>query len=257
MPFVERNWRGEITGLFARLQPDCATETLPEDDPEVVAFKAKHPVPENFLKPLTEKESQRMAQSHKRLENEHQALRNAIWAFNAAFNELEIALSALLHEMLHIPGGQVAYAIYYSPNGFSARTEIVANVIQQMTMENQRLKDLLPLWSALYKDFRGTRETRNAIAHGMPITLAIRGKNHARLTSPPFDANRVGRHIHQGRVPGLTASDITNGVKKTQWLTKRIDDVNRLFAAFHDDENPTLPEKYHALKTGLRTKDNR
>ena len=257
MPFIQRNWKGEITGVFANAQPDYAEEQLPEDHPEIIAFRAAHPTPPEMLQPLTPAQIRQMEADHVRLRKEHDALRNAIWTFNSTFNELEIALSALLYAALNVPNSQVAYAIYYSPNSFDARAEIVDNVIQQLTAENPRLDELVPLWAKLYKDFRSTRTMRNKIAHGMPITLSIRGKNHARLTSPAFDTNRVGRRIRQGRIPGLTVSDIANGAKKTAWLTNRIDDVNRLLAVFYEDGNPTLPEKYRTLAEGLRTKDNR
>jgi hypothetical protein len=91
----------------------------------------------------------------------------------------------------------------------------------------------------------------------MPITLAIRGKNHARLTSPAFDTNRVGRHIQEGRIPGLTASEIITGAKKARWIAERIDEVNRVFSAFYDEGNPTLPDKIRELTSGLQTKVNR
>jgi uncharacterized protein with HEPN domain len=254
VPFVQRNWKGEVTGVYSGAQPGYAEEELPDDHPDVVEFNAKHPVPPEFLRPLSRDEIRQSEHDRKALDKEHEALRNSIWAFNATFSELEVALSALLYEALHIPKSKVAYAIYHSPNGFDARTEIVDNVIQQLVLENERLKDLQPHWSALYDDFRGTRIMRNRLAHGFPVTLAIRGKNHARLTSPVFDEIRVGRSIREGRIPGLTASDISNGAKKARWLIDRVDDVNRLLAVFHEDGNPTLPEKFAALVAGLQTK---
>ncbi|MEL3890291.1 hypothetical protein V6B08_08445 [Ferrovibrio sp. MS7] len=257
MPFVQRNWKGEVTGLFSLAQAGHAEEELSEDNPEVIAFRQAHPVPPELLRPLTHDERRKINHDHDRLKTEHTQLRNAIWAFNATFNEMELALSALLYSALDIKHSQVAYAIYYSPNGFDARTEIVDNVIKQLINENPRIADLSPLWSKLYEDFRSTRKMRNNIAHGMPVTLTIRGRNHARLCSPVFDQNRVGRHIAKtGQPPGLTASSIMQGAKKARWQVERVDDVNRLFATFHEVGNPTLPQKFAALEEGLRTKDN-
>lgn len=253
MPYVQRNWKGEITGLFAIRQPGYAEEELPDDHPDVVSFNEAHPIPPEMLRPLTPDERRRIQDDHVRITKEHDALRNAIWSFNSAFNELEIALSTLLHEALHVPKSKVAYAVYYSPNSFDARAEIVDNVIKQLIIENGRLEALSPLWASLYDNFRGTRTKRNSIAHGMPITIAIRGKSHVRLTSPVFDANRVGRHITEtGQPPGLTASDIARGAQKARWLVERVDDVNRLLTTFHEDGNPTLPEKFSVLEAGLR-----
>lgn len=38
MPFVQRT-SGEITGIFANLQPGFAEEWLPDDDPAIVAYR--------------------------------------------------------------------------------------------------------------------------------------------------------------------------------------------------------------------------
>jgi len=199
-----------------------------------------------------------MRAEHDHLSKEHGELRSAIWAFNAAFNELELALSGLLHEALHIPRSQLAYAIYFSPSGFDARKEIVNNVIQQLILENPRLCELSPMWDDLFQRFRKVQKTRNDIAHGMPITLSICGKSHVRLTSPPFDQNRVGRHIAKtGQPAGRAASDIAEGARKARWLSERVDDVNRILTTFHEDENPTLPEKLAALAAALPTKERR
>jgi hypothetical protein len=258
MPYVQRD-NGFIMGVFENKQPGNAEEFIPEDDVEIRLFRQRM---ENTFgpppAPLTAEQSRQAARDQETIELEHKALRDAIWRFNSVFNELEIALSALLHAALNMPNSHVAYAIYYSPNGFDARVEIVHNVIQQLATENKSLSDLLPLWTDLHVDLRGTPRTmRNKIAHGMPITLVVRGKQHARLTSPAFDANRVGRHMDKGQIPGLTASDIANGAKKVHWLAERTDDVNRLLSAFHKDGHSTLPEKYRALTEGLRTKGSR
>jgi hypothetical protein len=57
MPFVQRNWKGEITGIFAVAQPDFATEELPDEHPDVLAYRAKNPVPPELLKAPTKEEN--------------------------------------------------------------------------------------------------------------------------------------------------------------------------------------------------------
>jgi hypothetical protein len=44
MPFIQRNWRGEITGVFAARQADN-DEELSETHPDIVEHLSKHPIP--------------------------------------------------------------------------------------------------------------------------------------------------------------------------------------------------------------------
>ena len=256
MPFVQRNRKGEVTGLFLNRQQGGDDEELGDEHPDVIAFRAAHPTPDGMLRPLSEKERRRIEEESERIEREHQDLHKAIWRFNAAFLEVETALSALLYAALHISPchSQIAYAIYYSPSGFEARTAIINNVIEQLAMENTPLKPLRKPWSQIFAEIQTVRAMRNKVAHGMPITLAIRGQRHVRLTSPPFDANRVGRLIGKGSVPGTSASQILEAAKKARWLVNRVDEVNILLTTFHEPGNPRLKEEFTKLSKGLDSK---
>jgi len=48
MPYVSRNTDGVVVGLYTWSQPDYATEFLPSDDPEVVAYE-NPPIELNLL----------------------------------------------------------------------------------------------------------------------------------------------------------------------------------------------------------------
>ena len=259
MPYVQRDLKGKIVGVYANPQPGRAEEFLAEDHPEIIEFREANPVPEEMLKPLSEKDLIRLEQVRKRVEKEHTELRNAIWAFNRWFSELEIALSALLYEAMHAEprSSKIAYAAYYSPDGFHGRIVLVDNVIKQLIFENDALSDLAEQWNLLFKNFSGVQKMRNSLAHGTPITLAIRGRNHVRLTAPAFDVIRVGRPLAStGDPPGLKADDIRNGVLKLRWLAGRVDDVNRVIDAFHQNEPIAFSERLLVLKSGLQTSHN-
>jgi hypothetical protein len=255
MPYAQRNWKGEITGLFANAQPGYAEEFLHDDDEGVLAFNTANPIPPEMLRPPTPAEWREREREQERIKAEHVQLQNAILAFNNQFSHLETSLSTLLYEAMHIEprSSKIPYAVYFSPDGFAARAAIVDNVIKQITQENERLADLEAPWTKVYASVRSIRETRNIIAHGMPITLVIRNKSHVRLTSPPFDPIRVGRHIPKGAIPGITGEKIMKDARKVQWIEDRVSDVNRLLAVFHEAGNPALPEKFAALKAGLLT----
>jgi hypothetical protein len=252
MPFVQRNWKGEITGLFARPQSDEANEELPEDNPEVLAYLAKHPVPPELLKPPTKEERERFAKEYRENELEHQRIRDNLAQFYYTFSTLETALSALLYAILNLRDSQIAYAIYYSPTSIDARAEMVHNAVIQIAAERKPLADLLPLWETIYRKTQRVRTLRNAVAHSSQITYGIKNKLYARLSPPAFDVIRVGRKQAQRQIPGLTSNDLWEGIRKIRWLTERVDDVNRLVTEFHDG-NPSLLEKYRALEAGLRT----
>ena len=259
MPYVQRDLKGNITGVYANLQPGYAEEFLTEDHPEIIKYREAHPVPEEMRKPFSKKDLQRLWQDSKRVEREHTELRNAIWAFNQRFSELEIALSTLLYEAIHAEprSSKIAYAVYYSPDGFHGRIALVDNVIKQLIFENGGLSDLTEQWNILFKNFGGVRKMRNTLAHGTPITLLIRGRNHVRLTSPAFDVIRVGRPLAStGDPPGLKTDDIRDGTSKLRWLADRVDEVNRAIDAFHQNEPKAFSERFAALKAGLQTSHN-
>ncbi len=255
MPYVQRDSKGNITTTHATIQPGRAEEELPDDNPELLAFYAMFPP--GFLTPPTEAEWAKIRANNKRLAKEHEKIRNSISLFNTSFSELEIALSALLYQILNILNSRVAYAIYFSPTSFEARCEIVDNALREVIAENAELRNteqnnLQPLWDRIFKHVNNARKIRNTIAHGNPQTLVINGKSHARLAAPAFDVIRLNRKIAKRQVPGLTASDISGGIQTARFAHDRIDETNRLIASFHNDR-PTLPQRFRELEAGLQT----
>ncbi len=88
MPFVQRNWKGEITGVFANAQAH-ATEELDDDDPELIAYRTKYPFPPELLKAPTKEERERFAQQYKANELEHARIRDTVAQFYYSFSTLE------------------------------------------------------------------------------------------------------------------------------------------------------------------------
>jgi hypothetical protein len=249
MPYVQRNRDGEVTGLFEVPQPGTTAEFLPDWHGEVAAFRAESPTPLELLKPPSEKDIQRMAQDHQRIEREHTAIRSAVQRFNGLFSELEIALSALLHQTLNGPQHQLAYAIYFSPTSFHTRAEMITNVLVQLASKNKKLTRLIDLWPEIEKAIDSARNLRNAIAHSHNLTILVGRKRHVRLAPPAFDVLRLDRKIASGSKFGLTANDITRGCTDLSWFIQRIDDVNRLVCAFY--AAVSLRSKFDALKSDL------
>ena len=191
---------------------------------------------------------------HQAIDREHEQLKAAILAHQRGWAELELALSALLYEVLRIEprSSHIAYAIYYSPTSLEARTELVYNALSQLIAENKGLAAIEPLWKLIHKSICRARKVRNVVAHGTPHTLSIQGKNYARLTSPAFDVLRVGRIILRGQIPGIAAPDLFAAAKKLTYLMECVDDVNRAITAFRE-EPPTFETRLRALQERLKS----
>jgi hypothetical protein len=262
MPYVQRNHKGEITGLFAARQPQrdgsdiTEPDPLPEDHPEVVAFRKRAeaffgPPPPPRTEDELRAEMRLFQQENRRVEHEVGKIKRAVEWFDANFNQLEIALSALLATMLNIPGSRAAHAIYFSPNSFDARVEIVSNVLVQLASEKGDLSDLQPLWRFIENKIDSVRRMRNSLAHGVLQSLVIRGKSHVRFSPLAFDVIRLGRPIDKGNMPGLTASDIMQSAMSAERLVGLVDRANKVFSA-HYYAAPTLPLRFEELRDCVR-----
>jgi hypothetical protein len=253
MPFVQRNWKGEVTGLFARSQ---ANEELPEDDPEVIAFRQAHPIDPRMLSPRTPAEIDKSNRDHMRVEADHKLIAAGVVKFNRLFTELETAMSALMYALINKPDSQIAYAIYYSPTSFEARATLVENSLVQLSSENVKLVSLIKTWESARDYLQKVRRLRNGIAHGAPLTVVINAKQYARLAAPAFDIIRIGRPIAKRQVPGITHQDIEQGVQHVLRLREVVESVNRLVSSFHDGD-PALQDKFAALDLSLTKLRNR
>jgi hypothetical protein len=213
------------------------------------------PLPKDFLRPLTRKETNELRKEHEALDAEYQSSNNAALAIYRGWSELELALSGLLYEVLHLPtkGSRLANVIYFSPTSLGARTTLVNDAVLQLIEEDEKgLGDLRPLWAEVFKQMRPERETRNAVAYGSPITLSVRGKNYVRWTSPPFDHIRVGRPISKNKIPGVSADQLSRSVQQLSHHRDCVDDVNRAVVAYRDTPS-TFQEKLVMLREHLKT----
>lgn len=257
MPFVQRDHRKNIVGIFAHFQAGFAEEELPEGHPDVAAFRSRHPAPEGIMTALTEKELAKLSQRQRQIDKEHQDIRNAVWLFNSEFDELELSLSSLVYASLRPGlknGSKLAYAIYFTPDGFRARLTLVNNIITQLTKERRGLAKLAPLWKSLFDQFGEVRVKRNVIAHGFPKTFQIDGRAFARLSAPAFDVLNVWRKVDDGGSFGLGSNEILQGARKAAWLRARVDEVNRLVEA--SCSRVPLRKRYDELEAGLRLPRN-
>lgn len=266
MPYIDRK-KGKIVSLFSVPQANedgevlrdaegkPLQEFLPDDHPEVIEFCKEHPMPET--KPLTPKEIEQQHREWQRLDVEHKSLRDLMVSFSITFSELEMALGNLLYEILNIQpkSSHIGHAIYYTPTSFEARRDIVNSALIQLIKENEKLADVKTHSDVIFDKINQlNRKRRNPIAHGSPITLNINGKVYARITSPAFDILRVGSIIQNNQIPGFSVQDMKIAVAQCRWCIERIDDINRLITAYHEDDDETYQKKFARLDKNLQAK---
>lgn len=92
---------------------------------------------------------------------------------------------------------------------------------------------------------------RNKIAHGAPLTLAIRGETYVRHSPPAFDVNRVGNLIPTGTIPGVSIEQISRVNKSTLKLVDCLDATNRAIVSFYQDGPDTLRQTLPPLEASL------
>lgn len=260
MPFVQRDpMTGKIKGVYSARQPqedgtDLAPEELPEDNPEVIEFREKFPIPP--IQPMTQAEFDKMHLDREELNAESAKLNETIRYFDRCFSELETALSALLYAIMNKPRSHLAYALYFSPDGFHARVGLVHNAVEQFVFEAAKapaddIHAVDRLWPLIRQRINKSQQTRNKLAHGVTQILHIRGKRHVVHVSPAFDVNRVGRKIPTGTIPGLKDDAIDKDARYTMETVICVDMLNKIVTAFHRGDDATWRETCQRLEERL------
>ena len=250
MPYVQRNSKLEIIGLFSDPQPGLAEEYVAEDHPAVVAIRDEMGATEWPSQMPSTTEMRRMEREQQEIAADAKAMDAAIVHFLKSWSNLETSLSTLLYEALDIKprSSRVAYAIYYSAPGFDARLRLLTEVFAQLAAEQSELADFPAIWQAVSRRMTDFREIRNLVAHGARIVLAIDGRNAVRLTSPAHDAKRAGRPDPRGPAHGGSASDIIDAANRVASLQADIDHINKLFTRLHNRELPAFQHQLAELR---------
>src|SRR5262249_39838891 len=102
MPYVQRNSKLEIIGLYANPQPGIAEEFVVEEHPEVQALRDEMGATEWPSQMPSSTEMRRAEREQQALLAEGAAMDAAIVHFLKAWSNLETSLSTLLYEGLDI-----------------------------------------------------------------------------------------------------------------------------------------------------------
>lgn len=187
------------------------------------------------------------------IESEREALKESVNIFQSDFGRLETALAHLLHAVLDARKSNVPLAIYYSPNGFDARVDIVSNALTELATEKDALHRLLKLqrWPFVLGKIDKIRDMRNKIAHGSAQVMVVRGKPYVRWIPPAHDTIRVARKIALGQIPGLQPGDIDASRQPFVALLLVLDSLNSFVREAHDGGS-ALRDRYRELEARLR-----
>lgn len=250
MPYVQRNFLGVVTGLFAVAQPGYGEEFLQDDHPEVVDFLSKQPpLPADFLKPITEDQQRKNEASHALAVEENQQLRNLTLSYLGQWAELETACSALFYVIVNSgpKSSKIAYAIYYALGGFDARIGVLHQSILQLFEETPGLQRTAKSWGAIYDELKAVKGVRNKVAHGTILTIHSGGRQITRLAAPPFDPINIGRPLAKGPEVGMSPEQLARHLRCLPIATEALDGMNRLIADFREFGEGPLPQRLAEL----------
>jgi hypothetical protein len=249
MPYVQRNFVDKLVGIYSCSQPGVAEEFLPDDAPEIVAFNLAHPIPPGFLI-ITPEQIEKATAQHAIALADGQKLKDLTLAFLHQWANLETALSALFYVIVNCESksSHIAYAIYYALGGFDARIGVVSQAIQQLFAENPELRCAAKAWGAINQELKDVKSIRNQVAHGTILTINSGGRQFTRLTSPPFDPNKIGRPLMKGPEVGLSPKQLNNHLLCIPLAMAAIDGISRLIADYREFGAGPLPQRLAELE---------
>lgn len=189
-------------------------------------------------------------------ESELRELDLAVVHYMKVWAHLEVALSALLYEILHMEprSSHIPYVIYYTPPGFDSRLKIVDKVLRRFIQENPTIITIEPYWKKIQGWLKQAKDIRNQVAHGAPLIIGRDGQNYVRHAPPAFDITRMGNL--KGPISGLSVDALRQGTRSVLNLVECIDFTNKIITAFHQGGPETLQNTVPPLEAYLQTLPN-
>ena len=131
-------------------------------------------------------------------------------------------LARLLGAILNDPSNAMASAIYFAPSNTETRIAIVSAALRMKLGGLPHFSEIESAWTRFINSLNRRKQVRNKVAHGAIVTIAMKGKNHVRLTAPMFDFFRNYPRA-KGQIPGLSGHDIDAAAKEVFALVKQLD----------------------------------
>lgn len=162
-------------------------------------------------------------EQRKRVLREHMALRSMVADVTLAWADLENTLVMFLAAIM---GGDtfkgLASAIYFAPGNLETRLAIVDRAFRELLFDNPVEDHLGSTWNTLMNALGRLKVTRNKVAHGQIVTIALGTRQHVKLTAPIFDFQRSREIRRQNQLIGLSSHDIQNSVDAVRRAGRKI-----------------------------------
>lgn len=192
------------------------------------------------------------------IEKETTALNALSVSFMRNFTRLENAMAELLHQVLfckEVAAGmkpvesRIAHAMYFTPEGFGQRQNIVNSAVTEWLAENPIGQfDFFALWKDVNGHLNTLKGTRNLIAHGSTQTIMVRDALYVRVLYPTYHPKQADRLFKGSR--GRSLSELTRDEKGLGQMIPCIEEMARVFE-YHDEGAQTWQQIFDALQFHL------
>jgi len=185
-------------------------------------------------------------------------LNGLVSAYQLRMTWIENAMADLLHIVLfdrREHRTRVAHAIYFTPDGFGQRQNIVNAAITEWIAENPLSEyDLQPMWNRINLRLNTVRGTRNLLAHGSVIATQIRGVMYVRVMPPTFSP-KLADLISKGTIPGKSIAEMRNALDGAEAVLLCIQTFIDLLRYHSEEDEQAFEETFGALEENLSRLD--
>lgn len=202
---------------------DLTFEELPDDHPDVVAFRVgQPPLPDGFLRPATDAETREEDARRKRLEAEYQKMRDQIASVTMAWAAIESEMAFLLTGLMGQATEDMGFHLYFAPGNTETRFDLVSSAIESTAITNLSKGALPAHWAPIENKLNRLRKTRNKVIHGAVGSFHMTGRSGIRLTPTFF--HPATRDFKPGQLPGMSPDDVERFALSVWSTVKRVRD---------------------------------
>lgn len=188
----------------------------------------------------------------RRLFEERKAFDNAMLGMLHAWSHLENNLALLLGSIVRDGAGSLASAIYFAPNSFEVRKQVVEAAMFIVCEPFDQDGSIRRLWGNWSSKIDKNKKVRNQVAHGQIITHAVNGKNRIRLCPPLFNFGHYAVAHKKRQLPGYSAHDIEQSARSLSHNTEATWIFRDMINACIFQKPQALPEISQKLELHLK-----
>ncbi len=256
MPYVQRDKKGIVTGLFEHKLPEATMEFLEKDDPEIKDFYDRFPLSPQMIEALRPKSTKELLEQHQKIEKEynqliedHKALQNLIISLLGVWAEMETSFAGLLNVLLTGSREKLAFALYFSIRNFQTQMTVIQTLGEVLFPSEENSKKVYKEWESVFNKIKKeVPEIRNRIAHGH-IVQFLHEKKHIRVLPPFFDFIKIEKSNAKAELPGVGQNEIYKSIKVIGLTSQFANRLSLIFKRSFEGEALALKEIDLELKS--------